>query len=171
MREIWRYGIGQDSHRFVDDAERVLLLAGVEFPGERPLSGNSDADVVLHSLCNAISSVTGVNILGKTADRLAAQGLTDSAIYVQEALRTLDPAHNPIGRRYELVHVAVSIEAKRPHLAEHIPAMRAQLAALTGLHVADIGITATSGEGLTDFGRGEGIACFVTVSVRELRDY
>ena len=173
MKEIWRNGIGQDSHCFVleDDGEgKRLMLGGVLFPNEPALEGNSDADVVLHALCNAISSVTGVRILGSLADRLCAQGITDSTVYLREALHTLDPAHNPSGRLYELMGIAVSIEAKRPHLAKNIEAMRIRLAQLCKLEVGDVGVTATSGEGLTDFGRGLGVAAIVSVSIREIRE-
>lgn len=173
MKELWRFGIGQDSHRFVPEGGengKVLVLGGVPFPGEPALDGNSDADVILHALCNAISSVTGERILGKFADRLCLQGITDSAVYYREALRTLDPSHNRGGRRFELVHLAVSIEAKRPKLASHIEAMRIHLAKLSGLEPADVGITATSGEGLTAVGSGEGIACIASVTVREIRE-
>jgi len=66
-----KVAIGQDSHRFdFDDKEKQLILGGVVIPGESPLSGNSDADVILHSLTNAISGITGVNILGKVSDDL-----------------------------------------------------------------------------------------------------
>ena len=64
-------GIGQDSHRFdIENKNKPLILGGVIFPHETPLQGNSDADVVLHAITNAISGITGVNILGKIADDL-----------------------------------------------------------------------------------------------------
>lgn len=127
-------------------------------PDERPLEGNSDADVVLHALTNAISGLTGVNILGSIADRMCLdEKITDSAAYLEAALETLGEKR--------LIHVSVSLECKRPRLTPHIAAMRTRIAELTGLTPADIGITATSGEGLTAVGRGEGIAaiCIVTV--------
>ncbi|MEZ5671534.1 MAG: 2-C-methyl-D-erythritol 2,4-cyclodiphosphate synthase [Thiotrichaceae bacterium] len=75
-------GIGQDSHRFVetvDNVSRKLILGGVVFENDPPLQGNSDADVVLHALTNAISGITGVNILGAVSDKLCLeQAITDS---------------------------------------------------------------------------------------------
>ena len=66
-----KVGIGQDSHRFdFDNREKKLILAGVVFENHTPLLGNSDADVVFHAVTNAISGVTGVNILGKIADKM-----------------------------------------------------------------------------------------------------
>lgn len=172
MREIWRTGIGQDSHRFApEESDKVLMLGGVPFPGERGLEGNSDADVILHALCNAISGVTGVNILGGTADRMVAQGLTDSSLYLREALRCLDPAHNSAGRRLQLVHISLSVEALSPHLAKHISAIKIRIAQLTGLSQTDVGLTATTGEGLTAFGQGLGMQCTAIVTIREVAEY
>ncbi|HPQ19759.1 MAG TPA: 2-C-methyl-D-erythritol 2,4-cyclodiphosphate synthase, partial [bacterium] len=63
-------GIGQDSHKFVSaKKEKPLILGGIIFEGEKGLEGNSDADVVLHSITNAISGITGKNILGEISDK------------------------------------------------------------------------------------------------------
>ncbi len=158
--------LGQDSHRFVTDAEwamapdRVLMLGGVALADQRPLAGNSDADVILHALTNALSGITSHNILGGRADDLCRQGITDSSVYLQQALSDLAQQH---GR---LLHLSVCVEAARPRLKGHIEAIRTRLAQLTGLPGPRIGITATSGEGLTAFGRGEGIQVFCQVSVQ-----
>jgi len=157
-------GIGQDSHRF-SEAEsengaagrRPLLLGGVEFPGEPPLEGNSDADVVLHALCNAISGVTGVNILGEISDHMCfGEGIRDSAEYVREALKSLGEDI--------VAHASFSIECARPKIAPRVEQMRKNIAGLLGIDARNVGVTATSGEGLTDFGRGLGIQviCIVT---------
>lgn len=152
-----RTGIGQDSHRFEsDDSMKPLMLGGVAFPGCPGLAGNSDADVVLHALTNAISGITCVNILGKPADDMCLnQGMTDSAAYLAEALRHLD------GR---LQHVSISMECARPRIGPHIARMRERLSALLDLPEKSIGITATTGEGLTAFGEGRGIFCTVIVT-------
>lgn len=158
---MFKSALGQDSHCFeARHSKKPLKLAGVKIPACTGLSGNSDADVVLHALTNAVSGISGVNILGAVSDRMCLkQGVTDSEAYLKKALSTLDG--------YRLVHVSVAIEAMRPKLQKHIPAMKRSLAGLCGLTVADVGITATSGEGLTSFGRGEGIQAFVMVSVQK----
>ncbi len=152
-------GLGQDSHRFdFEDNTKKLKLGGVIFEDAPPLQGNSDADVVLHALCNAISGVTGVNILGEISDMLCfKQGITDSRVYVQEALKFL--------KEWHITHVSCSIECAKPKITPKIPEMKNSLSTLLGLNTTDIGITATTGEGLTAFGRGEGIQvlCLVTV--------
>ena len=157
-----KVGIGQDSHRFdFDDQEKQLVLGGIVFEGEPPLQGNSDADVILHSITNAISGVTCVNILGDISDKLCLeQGITDSAAYLALAMADLQETG------WQLLHVSLSIEAARPRLAPWIEPMRERLAALTGLLPDQIGLTATSGEGLTAFGRGEGIHVVCLVSAR-----
>lgn len=150
-----KVAIGQDSHRFEPDTSaKPLMLGGVTVEGCPGLMGNSDADVVLHAITNAVSGISTVNILGARSDELCLkQGITESGVYLREALATL--------RGWRLSHISVSIEAVRPKLARHIPAMRESIAGLCGLQVTDVGVTATSGEGLTGFGRGEGIQALV----------
>jgi 2-C-methyl-D-erythritol 2,4-cyclodiphosphate synthase len=154
-----KVGIGQDSHRFdFDDKAKKLILAGVVFENHTPLSGNSDADVVLHAVTNAVSGVTGVNILGKTADKMCLEeGITDSSAYLREALKYL-------GQK-KIVHLSISIECSTPKLSPKIDEMKKSLSRLLMLDVSDIGITATTGEGLTAFGQGLGIQVFSVVTV------
>ncbi len=154
-----RVGIGQDSHRFdTGNTEKKLILGGVVFEGCNPLDGNSDADVVLHAITNAVSGVTCVNILGKVSDELClVHGITDSSEYVREALKYLK------GSR--IIHVSISIECQYPKISPRIPEMRATIAKLLGMHETGVGITATTGEGLTQFGQGQGIQAFAVVTV------
>ena len=134
-------------------ASKPLLLGGVEFQSELPLLGNSDADVVLHALCNAISGVTGINILGAISDRMCLEeGITDSAAYVKEAAKYLGD--------YQIAHVSFSIECAKPAISPRIADMRENIASIIGIGTDCVCITATSGEGLTDFGRGLGIQVF-----------
>ena len=136
---------------------RPLRLGGVTLPEGPALEGNSDADVLLHAVTNAVSGLTGVNVIGATADRMCRdEGVTDSAAYLAEALRSLG------GIR--LTHLSVSIEGLRPKLTPHLPGIRARLSDLLGLPGRSIGLTATSGEGLSDFGRGEGIQVLCILS-------
>lgn len=122
--------------------------------------GNSDADVVLHALTNAISGISCVNILGKIADDLCfKEGITDSRVFLKKALDTL--------KDHKIIHVSLSIEAMRPKLAPYIDSMRESIASLLGIGSRSIGITATTGEGLTEFGQGKGIFCTVILTVQE----
>ncbi|NLY19129.1 MAG: 2-C-methyl-D-erythritol 2,4-cyclodiphosphate synthase [Clostridiaceae bacterium] len=146
-----KVSIGQDSHRFdFENTEKKLVLGGVKFDGT-PLLGNSDADVVLHAITNAVSSITGVNILGAVADKICLEdGITDSRVYLLEALKHF---------KGSISHVSLSIECSAPKISPKIPLMKKSIAGLLNIRESAIGITATSGEGLTDFGKGLGIQC------------
>ncbi len=167
--------IGQDSHRFVgvecDLSQhqspeldlKPLMLAGVLIEGFPGLEGNSDADVIIHSLVNAISGISCVNILGEITDNMCLkQKITDSRQYLNEALATLG--------EYRLTHISFSVECKKPHLSKYIEVMRKSIADMAGISTISVGITITSGEGLTDFGRGLGIQvlCIIT-AMREIK--
>ncbi len=153
-----RVGIGQDSHAFdTENPSKKLVLGGILIENSPGLKGNSDADVVLHAITNAISGVTGVNILGERSDYLCLEkGITDSAEYVKDALRFL--------RKGKILHVSISIEAQKPKLAPHIEPMKNRIAELLGISPNAVGITATSGEGLTAFGLGKGIQVLAVVT-------
>lgn len=156
-----RTGIGQDSHRFHSDgSKKSCIMGGLIFEGVPGFIANSDGDVIFHAICNAISTVTGEIILGKVADELLEkEGITDSAAYLQMALKTLG--------RQKITHVALTLEASRPKFLHRIPELRANIAKEMGLELSQVGITATTGEGLTDFGCGEGVQCFCIVTTLE----
>lgn len=154
-----KVGIGQDSHRFdFDDKNKKLILGGVTFEDCPPLEGNSDADVILHSITNAVSGVTCVNILGKISDEMCfAQGISDSREYLKEALKYLDSS--------KIIYVSISIECLVPKITPKIPEIRESIAAILDIPANSVGITATTGEGLTQFGQGKGIQVFSCVTV------
>ena len=151
-----KIGIGQDSHRFdLENKSKKLILGGITFEGYPGLQGNSDADVVLHALTNAISGITCKNILGEQADDLCRTGVTDSEVYVKVALKYLE---------LKISHVSISIECKKPKITPMIDSMRKNIARILNTDINNIGITATSGEELTEVGKGNGISaiCIVT---------
>lgn len=156
-----RTGIGQDSHRFLpSDSLKPCVIGGIIFEDAPGFNANSDGDVVLHAICNAITSVTGVLILGDIADNLCLKdGITDSEVYLVEAMKTLG--------RQTISHVAITIEGKKPKFKPKLMAMRENIARIMHLDVSQVGITATSGEGLTDFGCGDGVQVFVVVTTEE----
>lgn len=159
-----RTGIGQDSHRFLPaDSNKPCIVAGLIFDNIPGFMANSDGDIVFHALCNAISSLTGVLILGAIADDLCLKdGITDSEVYLKEAIKTLGSQ--------KITHIAITIEAKKPKFKERLLEMRANIARVMGLQIHQIGITATSGEGLTDFGCGDGAQCFAIITTQESDD-
>ena len=155
--------IGQDSHAFdMTKGEANIMLGAIEIPNAHPYIANSDGDVVLHSLTNAISGFTCRNILGGVADKMCLeQGIKDSREYLKVALEDLKKIKGA-----SIVHVSMTIECKRPKLSPHIEKMRLSLSTLLDIPASHIGITATTGEGLTGFGRGEGIQVISLISFR-----
>lgn len=158
---IYRTGIGQDSHRFLPpDSTKPCVIAGIIFEDVPGFNANSDGDVVFHAICNAISSLTGILILGHIADDLCLKdGITDSEVYLAEAIKTLGTQR--------ITHVAIAIEAKKPHFKKHLLEMRQNIARVMHLEVSQVGITATSGEGLTDVGCGDGVQTMAIVTTQE----
>lgn len=148
--------IGQDSHRIENQKTKPLMLGGIEFEEDYSLLANSDGDVILHALTNAVSSATTYNVLGKVADEMCKNGIIDSKKYLEEAMKEMNSI--------EIEHVSISIEALKPKFSTRINSMRSKIANL--LHIKDdrIGITATTGEGLTEYGKGNGIFVSVLLS-------
>lgn len=152
-----KVAIGQDSHRIdYENKTKKLILGGIEFKEEYSLKGNSDADVVLHAITNAISGITCKNILGKVSDEMCENGNTNSEAYLKEALKYLNN---------EIVHLSISIECKTPKITPKIEEMREHIANLLCVDKKCIGITATTGEELTEFGKGNGINVFACITV------
>lgn len=152
-----KVAIGQDSHRIdYNNKEKKLILAGVEFKEDFSILANSDGDVVFHAITNAISGITCKNILGKISDDMCKNGITDSEVYLREALKYLDE---------KIVHLSISIECKIPKISPKIEEMRKNIARVLNVEENCIGITATSGEGLTEFGKGNGISVFTILTV------
>ncbi len=151
--------VGQDSHRFEEEnTQKELVLGGTVIPGCPGLAANSDGDVILHAITNCISGITGVNILGKIADDMCKQGIKDSKIYLKRAVEDL-----PFGCKIE--HLSLTVEAARPKLAPHIEEIKNSIGKLLGISPDCIGLTATTGEGLTAFGQGLGISVFGILTV------
>ncbi|MDB2310662.1 2-C-methyl-D-erythritol 2,4-cyclodiphosphate synthase [Opitutales bacterium] len=150
-------GLGLDSHRFIEgDTDKQFVLGGVVFDDAPALSGNSDADVILHALTDAISGITGVTVIGAVADKMCHQGITDSKAYLKVALDSLG--------LWRVTHVSIVLECLRPKIDPKASALRASVAALLSLEITDVCLTATTGEQLNDVGRGLGIHASVIVT-------
>jgi 2-C-methyl-D-erythritol 2,4-cyclodiphosphate synthase len=157
---VIRIGLGQDSHAFEPEGTtKPLILGGVTFPGQPGLKANSDGDVVLHALFNALSSAIGKRSLGVYADPMCRQGISDSCAYLRVALDMVQQAG------YTVNNVALTIEARRPRIEPVALEMQKSIARLLGVSEEMVGITATSGEGLTAFGRGEAIQVLAIASL------
>ncbi len=152
-----KVSIGQDSHKIdYENKEKKLILGGIEFEEDFSLLANSDGDVVLHALTNAISGITCKNILGNISDEMCRSGKKDSEEYLKEALKYL---------KEKIAHVSISIECQIPKINPKVEEMRKHIADILQIQENNVGITATTGEGLTEFGKGNGISVFACITV------
>jgi len=144
-------GQGFDVHRLV--AGRRLVVGGVEIPHDKGLLGHSDADVLVHAICDALLGAAGLGDIGKHFPDSDAryQGI-DS----RELLRHVAKLLSAEGRR--VMNVDATIIAEAPRMSPHIPQMVANIAADIGIGAKRVNVKATTTEGLGFAGRGEGIA-------------
>lgn len=154
-------GLGQDSHEFSEEAEKPLVLGGYTIQGEQGLKANSDGDVILHSLFNAISSALGDRSLGVYADKMYEQGITDSKEYLSVILTKMKD------RKCTLNNVSFTLEGKKPRLEQHHDQIKKMISVIVGLETGNIGLTFTTGDGLTSFGQGKGLQCWCYVSLKK----
>jgi 2-C-methyl-D-erythritol 2,4-cyclodiphosphate synthase len=156
-----RVGIGQDSHPFEKVENKPLILGGIKISDGGGLHGNSDGDVIIHSLCNALSSAIGGDSLGTWSDDMCLkQGIKDSAKFLEYIFNIIK------NKNYILENISISVEAKKPYLnIDLIKKIKENLAKLLNITSDQVGITFTTGEELTAFGRGEAIQAFTIVSL------
>lgn len=146
-----RIGQGFDVHALV--AGRKLIIGGVEIPYERGLAGHSDADVLLHAVCDALFGAAALGDIGTHfPDTDPNYKDVDSRTLLRETMRLLKVRH------WEVVNIDATIIAQAPKMALHVAAMRENIAADVGIAVADVNIKAKTTEALGFVGRGEGIA-------------
>ena len=153
-----RIGQGFDAHALV--AGRKLVIGGVEIPHEKGLAGHSDADVLIHALCDALLGAAGLGDIGAHfPDSDARYKGIDSRRLLREvaALLALSP--------YRVVNVDATIIAQAPRMAPHVAAMRANLAQDLGIAVEVVSVKAKTTEKLGFVGRGEGIAAEAVVLI------
>ena len=155
-----RIGNGFDVHRLV--ADRPLILGGVEVPSDHGLAGHSDADVLLHALCDAM---LGALALGDIGRHFPPSDETWRGADSREFLRRVNDMIHQQG--WQVGNLDATIVAERPKMAPHIEAMRDCIAADLRIHRDVVSIKATTTEGLGFTGREEGIAAWVNVLLED----
>lgn len=146
-----RIGHGFDVHAFAE--ERRLIIGGVDIPHERGLLGHSDADVLIHAVCDALLGAAGLGDIGKHfPDSDPRYKGIDSRELLRHVAGLLDE------RGWRVGNVDATIIAQAPKMAPHIPTMRANLAQDLGMDVSSMNVKATTTEKLGFTGREEGIA-------------
>lgn len=153
-----RTGIGYDIHRLVSD--RKLILGGVTIPFERGLSGHSDADVLLHSICDALLGAAGLGDIGLFfPDSDPAYKDMDSMVFLEKTNAMLAE------RKYDVINVDSIIFAEAPRLAPYRERMIENIVRAISVEPASVNIKATTAEGLGVIGRGEAIAAMSVVLI------
>jgi 2-C-methyl-D-erythritol 2,4-cyclodiphosphate synthase len=146
-----RIGQGFDVHQLVEG--RKLIIGGVDIPNSKGLLGHSDADVLLHAICDALLGAAALGDIGKHfADTDAKFKDIDSRILLRDVARKIESVGYRVG------NVDATIIAQAPKMAPHIPTMVANIASDLGIGPSCVNVKATTTEELGYTGRGEGIA-------------
>jgi 2-C-methyl-D-erythritol 2,4-cyclodiphosphate synthase len=148
-----RVGFGYDVHAFA--AGRRLVLGGVEIPHSEGLLGHSDADVLLHAICDALLGAAALGDIGRhfPDSDPAYAGISSLVLLTQVAARIQT-------KGYSIGNIDTTLVAQQPRLAAHIPAMVQKVSEALGLPADKVNIKATTTEKLGFTGRSEGIAAY-----------
>jgi 2-C-methyl-D-erythritol 2,4-cyclodiphosphate synthase len=156
-----RIGNGYDVHRLAEG--RKLMIGGVDIPFEKGLFGHSDADVLLHAICDAMLGAAGLGDIGRH--------FPDSAPMYKDisSLTLLDEVRRLLAEAgFRVNNVDATIVAEKPKMAPHIPAMVTNIAAAIKVDRSAVNVKATTTEGLGFAGRGEGMAAYAVASIRKV---
>ena len=159
---MMRIGHGYDVHRLV--ADRNLVIGGVEIDYELGLLGHSDADVLLHAICDALLGAIGAGDIGKHFPD------TDPAFKGIDSRQLLSQVAGLISNRgYRIVNIDSTILAQKPKMAPHIARMISNIAAECSLSIETVNVKATTTEELGFVGQGEGIAAHAVVLLQKIK--
>jgi 2-C-methyl-D-erythritol 2,4-cyclodiphosphate synthase len=153
-----RIGTGYDVHRLVEG--RKLIVGGVDIPYEKGLLGHSDADVLLHAVCDALLGAAGFGDIGRHFPD------TDQRFKGISSLKLLGEVGRLLEEKgFRVNNIDATIVAERPKMAPHIAAMAANIAAAVRVDASVVNVKATTTEGLGFTGRGEGIASYAACTI------
>ena len=156
-----RTGIGYDVHRLVPD--RRLILGGVDIPHTLGLEGHSDADVLCHAIADALLGAAALPDIGHYFPP------SDESIQGISSLEILRQVAAILAEKGALIHnIDATLVAERPKILPHVPKMKENLAAALGIKPGQVGVKATTNEGMGFPGRGEGM-CAMAVACIEMR--
>lgn len=153
-----RVGFGYDVHKLVQD--RDLWLGGIKIDHSTGLLGHSDADVLIHAICDAILGAANMRDIGYHFPDTANETLNmDSKIILKQTIELIAT------KGYKLVNVDATVCAEAPKINPHIPAMQMCMATIMGVNADNISIKATTSERMGFVGRQEGMAAYATVLI------
>ena len=151
-------GIGYDVHQLVEG--RKLILGGVEIPHDKGLDGHSDADALMHAVCDSVLGAIGEGDIGQFFPNTDPRWKdAPSRIFLEEAARQVRE------RNGRIVNVDATLIAERPKMMPHVDAMKANIASALGLSPRKVGIKATTNETMGFVGREEGIPAMAVACV------
>ena len=157
----YRFGFGYDIHRFAPD--RKLVLGGVHLPSDRGLEGHSDADVLLHAICDALLGAAALGDIGMHYPNTDPRFKDISSLKLLSLVKDL-----VIQSDYQVVNIDSTVVLEEPKLANFIPAMRKNISDCLHLTPSQVSVKATTNETLGPIGKGEGCAAFAVASLRSL---
>jgi 2-C-methyl-D-erythritol 2,4-cyclodiphosphate synthase len=155
-----RFGFGYDIHRFAPN--RKLILGGVQIPSDLGLLGHSDADVLLHAICDALLGAAALGDIGHHFPDTDPRFKGASSLSFLAATRELLVADG-----YHVVNIDSTLVLQSPKIAPHVPAMRQQIANTLNLGVEQVSVKATTNEGLGSLGAGEGCAAYAVATLEK----
>jgi len=157
-----RVGIGYDIHRFVEG--RPLVLGGVKIPYVKGLLGHSDADVLLHAVCDAMLGAAGLGDIGGHFPN------TDPQYKDARSLGLLEKVNDLIAREnYHVNNVDVVVIAEEPNISRFVGDMRGKISGILRLEARQVNIKATTSEGVGPMGRNEAISSYAVVTLEKRR--
>ncbi len=152
-----RIGFGYDSHVFTD-AAKPLVLGGVLIPDSPGLKAHSDGDVLIHAVIDALFGAAALGDIGSHfPDTDAAWKDADSALLLETAMAEVRAAGHQLG------NLDVTVICERPRLRPHVEAIRARLARILGVDVAQVSVKGKTNEKMDDVGAGKGIVVHAAV--------
>jgi len=155
---MMRIGIGYDVHRLV--AGRKLMIGGVDISFEKGLLGHSDADVLLHAVCDALLGAAGLGDIGKHFPD------TDAKFKGISSLKLLDAVAGLLRENgFRVNNIDATIVAEQPKMAPHIAAMAANISFAVKIASELVNVKATTTEGMGFAGKGEGIAAYAVCTI------
>ena len=155
-----RIGIGYDVHQLTPD--RPLWLGGIQIPHHLGLLGHSDADVLIHAICDALLGAAALGDIGKHfPDKDPQYKNIDSKILLRHCGELL------LREGYTIANIDSIVVAQQPKLAPHIPAMRQTIADTLGIAISQVSVKATTTEHLGFEGREEGISAHAVVLLNQ----
>ncbi|HNF87155.1 MAG TPA: 2-C-methyl-D-erythritol 2,4-cyclodiphosphate synthase [bacterium] len=153
-----RIGQGYDVHRLAEG--RKMILGGVEISADKGPLGHSDADVLLHAICDALLGAIGLGDIGKHFPD------TDQAYKNISSLILLEKVNALITERnYRVGNVDATLVLQKPKIALHVPAMKKNIAAVLHVEEERVSIKATTSEGLGFVGAGDGVVAYAVALV------